>query len=100
VTIAIAIYSAVNDLPIDNRVAMTGEISIRGNIKPVGGILAKIEAARLAGASRVLIPKDNWQSILSEITGIEIIPIDFLEDAIDKAIIHNPISEKPCPLIS
>lgn len=100
VTIAIAIYSAVNDLPIDNRVAMTGEISIRGNIKPVGGILAKIEAARLAGASRVLIPKDNWQSILSEVKGIEIIPIDFLEEAIEQAIIHKPIDEESCPLIS
>jgi Lon-like ATP-dependent protease len=49
VTVATAVYSAIMGLPVDNRVAMTGEVSIRGLIKPVGGIVAKVEAARQAG---------------------------------------------------
>lgn len=101
VTIAVAIYSAVNGLPIDNKIAMTGEVSIRGFIKPVGGILAKIEAAKLAGANHVLIPQENWQSVLAEIKGIKITPIEYLEDAIGHAIVReSPPAEAPCPMIS
>ncbi|MCR4441060.1 MAG: ATP-dependent protease LonB [Peptococcaceae bacterium] len=109
VAIAAAIYSAVNNIPVDNEIAMTGEVSIRGAVKPVGGILAKIEAARLAGASRVLIPKDNWQSLFAGIKGIKVIPVQFLEEIIEQALIHKP-ADKPkiarqnqnnvCPLIS
>lgn len=50
VSMAVAIYSALTGIPVDNNVAMTGEISIRGQIKPVGGVAAKIEAAQAAGA--------------------------------------------------
>ena len=42
---------------------MTGEVSIRGQVKPIGGAVAKVEAARQAGITRVLIPKDNWQAL-------------------------------------
>src|SRR5690606_16947600 len=62
VGIITAIYSATENIPIDNTLAMTGEVSIRGDIKPVGGVPIKIEAARLAGAKRVIIPRDNWQA--------------------------------------
>ena len=61
--------------PIDHKVAMTGEISIHGNVKPIGGVYPKIKAAKKAGAKRVIIPKENMQSILNEIEGIEIIPV-------------------------
>lgn len=86
VSIAVSIYSALTGMPVDNRIAMTGEVSIRGLIKPVGGVNAKIEAARRAGANRVLIPEENWQNIFRKIEGIEIIPIKTLEIAIGKAI--------------
>ena len=61
IAIMSAIYSAIMGTPIDNKIAMTGEVSIRGEIKPVGGVPAKIAAAVQAGAERVLIPAENWQ---------------------------------------
>lgn len=94
VAIATAIYSAITNIPIDNQVAMTGEVSIRGNIKQVGGVTAKIEAARLAGVNRVLIPKANWQSIFNEMKGIEIIPVEFLKEVLEKALIYPPNFEQ------
>lgn len=87
VAIATAIYSAVRNIPIDNKVAMTGEVSIRGGIKPVGGIIAKVEAARLAGAKRVFIPKENWQSIFKDNKNIEVIPVEKLEEVLENAFI-------------
>jgi Lon-like ATP-dependent protease len=43
---------------------MTGEISIHGLVKPVGGVNAKVQAAKKAGATKIIIPKDNWQIAL------------------------------------
>ncbi|MFZ5754957.1 MAG: S16 family serine protease, partial [Bacillota bacterium] len=79
--------SAITNIPIDNQVAMTGEVSIRGTVKPIGGVVAKVEAARLAGATRVIIPKDNWQHIFRDMRGIEVIPVENLEEVLDLALI-------------
>ncbi len=88
VTVAVAIYSAVNNTPIDNTVAMTGEISIRGLIKPVGGVSAKIAAAKQAGARRVIIPAENWQELYREME-IEIIPVETLAQAFQYAMVKT-----------
>jgi len=85
ISMAVAIYSALTNNPINNVIAMTGEVSIRGLIKPVGGVPAKVNAALKAGAKKVLIPKENYQNIFTKITGIEIIPITTLEEAIDNS---------------
>lgn len=85
ITIATAIYSAIHNIPIDNKVAMTGEISIHGKVMPVGGIVAKVEAAMQAGAERVIIPKDNWQHIFSSFD-INVIPVDNINEVIDLAL--------------
>jgi len=90
VTIATAVYSAIMGLPVDNTVAMTGEVSIRGLIKPVGGIVAKVEAARRAGVKRVLIPAENYQELFREIAGVEVIPVNHLEELIELALITMP----------
>ena len=86
-SMAVAIYSALTKNPVNNTIAMTGEVSIRGLIKPVGGIAAKIEAALKAGAEKVLIPEENYQNIFWKIKEIEIIPIRTLEEAIKASII-------------
>lgn len=88
VAIATAIYSAIQEVPIDNQVAMTGELSVRGYVKPIGGVVAKVNAARQAGAARVLIPKENWQSIFAEAKDIEIIPVEKLEEVLEKALVY------------
>ncbi|TLS39210.1 ATP-dependent protease LonB [Pseudalkalibacillus caeni] len=85
VAIATGIYSAIKREKIDNQLAMTGEISIHANVKPVGGVFAKVLAAKQAGAKRVIIPKENYQEILKEIKEIEIIPVERLEEVLEIA---------------
>ncbi len=82
IAIMSSVYSAINNVPIDGTVAMTGEISIRGKVKPVGGVIAKVEAARLAGVKRVIIPKENWQELLSTMD-IEVIPVENINEVME-----------------
>lgn len=86
VAIATAIYSAITGQAVDHTVAMTGEISIRGKVKPVGGVPAKIHAARCAGATKVIIPKDNWQHLFEDITDIRIVAVSDLESVLKEAL--------------
>lgn len=81
-----AVYSAFTDIPVNNLVAMTGEVSIRGTVRPVGGVVAKVEAARLAGAKKVLIPKDNWQEIYRSFTDIQVIPVQTVNEVLEQAL--------------
>ncbi|MFZ7102284.1 MAG: ATP-dependent protease LonB [Peptococcaceae bacterium] len=94
IAIATAVYSAIRKQPIDNKVSMTGEVSIRGHVKPVGGVVAKVEASRQAGATRVLIPKDNWQRIFENMVNIKVIPVERLEEVIELAILKNSKAEE------
>ncbi|TLM99128.1 ATP-dependent protease LonB, partial [bacterium] len=64
----------------------TGEVSIRGSVRPIGGVVAKVEAARQAGAAKVLVPKENYQAIFKDMAGIEVIPVDRLEDVFKYAL--------------
>src|SRR5690606_4775137 len=85
-----AMYSAIKELPVDNKVAMTGEVSIRGEVRPVGGIVAKVEAARQAGVKKVFIPKDNWQDLFARMKDILVVPVERLEEVIHGAILAEP----------
>lgn len=103
VTIATAVYSAITGLPVDNKVAMTGELSIRGLVKPVGGIVAKVEAARQAGALKILIPAENYQELFKELPGVEVLPVERLEEVFRASLISQPKGKKleisaPSPL--
>jgi ATP-dependent Lon protease len=75
-----AIASAIMGVPVDNKLAMTGEVGIHGNVKPVGGVLAKVEAAFQSGATTVVIPKDNWQDIFGDLEGLSVIAAEHIED--------------------
>ena len=61
---------------------MTGELSIRGKVKPVGGVVAKVEAAKLAGINKVLVPRENWHEMFND-AGIEVIPVDDIAQVIN-----------------
>jgi Lon-like ATP-dependent protease len=89
VAMATAIYSALRGWPVDNRVAMTGEISIHGRVKPVGGVVAKVEAARQAGATKVFIPYENMQNIFQSFEGIEVIPVRTLAQVLDRVFVKE-----------
>ncbi|MGI6064893.1 MAG: ATP-dependent protease LonB [Bacillota bacterium] len=95
VTIATAIYSAITGSLVDNEVAMTGEVSIRGYIKPVGGIVAKVEAARQAGAKRIIIPKENWQEVFTKLTDCKVIAVERLEEIFKLALLPTKPQGKP-----
>jgi ATP-dependent Lon protease len=94
IAMATGIYSAIYQLPVDSKVAMTGEISIHGNVKPIGGVYPKVKAARDAGVKRVIIPKENMQSVLKEIEGIEIIPVTHINEVFDIALKKNYIADQ------
>lgn len=99
VTMVTAIYSAITNVPVNHEVAMTGEVSIRGSVKPIGGIVAKMEAARLAGVRKALIPKENWQQIFDEIHDMDVIPIERIEQVIEHALMQ-PVSQADRPKTS
>lgn len=80
IAMATAITSAIKGIPVDNRLAMTGEVGIHGNVKPVGGVLAKVEAAFQAGAKQVIIPRENWQAVFAGLEGLKVIPVDKVEE--------------------
>ncbi len=88
ITIATAVYSAICKKPVDHQLAMTGEISIRGKVLPVGGTPAKVEAARQAGLRRVLIPQQNWQDSFTHVQDLEVIPVDELQQVVELAIMN------------
>jgi Lon-like ATP-dependent protease len=94
ITLATAIYSAITGQPVDHEIAMTGEISIRGGVMPVGGINAKVAAAKEAGAKQVLIPKENWQELFSSESDLKIIPVERIEEVIKLAVL-KPVAETP-----
>ncbi|WP_061569275.1 ATP-dependent protease LonB [Caldibacillus debilis] len=85
VALASAIYSAIYKIPVDNRVAMTGEISVHGKVKPVGGIYEKVRAAKKAGAKKVIVPKGNEQALLKNIDGVEIVPVETITEVFKHA---------------
>ncbi|WP_409289595.1 ATP-dependent protease LonB [Peribacillus sp. SCS-37] len=91
---AAAIYSAVYKIPVDHEIAMTGEISIHGNVLPIGGVVPKIKAAKKAGAKRVIIPEENMAGILKEIEGIEIIPVKYLSEVFDACLLKAVIPDE------
>jgi ATP-dependent Lon protease len=91
ITMATAIISALTTKPISNKVAMTGEITLRGRVLPIGGLKEKLLAAKRAGIKKVLVPYDNKKSveeISKEITkGIEIVYVKHMNEVIEEAII-------------
>lgn len=89
ISIAVAVYSAVRGIPVDNKIAMTGEISLHGQVKPIGGVNAKITAGVKAGVTRILIPKDNYQESFSSIKGAKVIPVSDIKEVIKLALLYE-----------
>lgn len=89
ISITTAIYSAITGIPVDNKIAMTGEISLYGDVKPIGGVNAKINAAKKAGAIKVIIPRENWQDSFGSMEGIEIIPVDNIKEVIHYSLVSK-----------
>lgn len=87
ITMTTAIYSAITGIPVDNEVAMTGEISLCGNVKPIGGVNAKIAAAVKAGAKKIIIPKENWQDSFDSLNEAKVIPVSHINEVLELSLI-------------
>ncbi|MAJ18927.1 MAG: ATP-dependent protease LonB [Euryarchaeota archaeon] len=90
ITMATAIISAFEGVPIDQNLAMTGSLSVRGEVLPIGGVSAKIEAAVKSGIERVIIPRSNQQDVLIDEkyeSQVEIIPVDSLDEVLQHALV-------------
>jgi len=90
VSIATAVISALEGMAVDQGVAMTGSLSVRGQVLPVGGVTAKVEAASDSGIRRVLVPADNLDDLVleSRYRGVvEVIPVRTLRDVLKYALV-------------
>ncbi|MGZ4849331.1 MAG: ATP-dependent protease LonB [Halobacteriota archaeon] len=90
ISIATAVISALEDVPVDQSVAMTGSLSVRGEVLPVGGVTPKVEAAAKAGITRILIPKDNEGDVMLEKQykdTVEIIPVSSIGEVLENSLL-------------
>ncbi len=91
ISVATAVISALEGIPVDQSVAMTGSLSVRGDVLPVGGVTQKIEAAIQAGLKKVIIPRDNVEDVLLDAEykdKIEIVPVSRIEEVLEHALIE------------
>jgi Lon-like ATP-dependent protease len=90
VTVATAVISAIENIPVRQDVAMTGSLSVRGDVLPIGGVTYKIEAAAKAGIKKVIIPRSNLDDVLIEEryrTMVEVVPVDHIEEVLQNALV-------------
>jgi Lon-like ATP-dependent protease len=93
ITVATAVISALENVPVRQNMAMTGSLSVRGDVLPVGGVTHKIEAAAKAGLETVIIPKANEQDVMIEDEykeQIEIIPVSHISEVLEVALAGEP----------
>ena len=90
ISVATAVISAIEGIPVRQDVAMTGSLSVRGDVLPVGGVTFKIEAAAKAGIKTVLIPRTNINDVLIEErykSMVTVIPVDTIDDVLKIALV-------------
>ncbi|MFW5914314.1 MAG: S16 family serine protease, partial [Thermoplasmatota archaeon] len=96
ISVATAVISAFEEVPVDQTVAMTGSLSVRGVVLPVGGVTAKIEAAAETGIRKVLIPMDNMSDVVLEeryMDKIEVVPVENLSEVLNHALVSGQKKE-------
>jgi len=90
ISVATAVISALEGVEVDQSVAMTGSLSVRGQVLPVGGVTAKIEAAAEMGIKKVIIPRANSKDVLIDdkyVGKIQIVPVDTLNEVLENALV-------------
>ena len=89
IAVATAVISSLQEVPVKQDTAMTGSLSVRGEVLPVGGVSAKVEAAIEAGVKRIIVPKSNLQDIIvdkEKLAKVEIIPVEELHEVLKEAL--------------
>jgi ATP-dependent Lon protease len=99
ITMATAITSALTGRAVAKHVGMTGEITLRGRILPIGGVREKVLAAHRAGLKTVLLPEKNLKDLIdlpkTAKSELKIIPVKHMDDVLDIALGKNPVLEPP-----
>ncbi|HOK31348.1 MAG: ATP-dependent protease LonB [Limnochordia bacterium] len=88
VSMVTAVASVLTNQPVSNLVAMTGEVTIRGLVRAVGGIVPKVRAAGEAGVKKVLIPKENWQESFALQREVEVVPVSTIQEVLEHALLE------------
>ncbi len=81
--IFVALWSALTGTPVPQDVAITGELSIQGRIRPVGGVVEKLYAARQAGMRRVVVPDENVRELGEAVSGIDVVGVGSVQSALE-----------------
>lgn len=89
VAITLAIVSCLTKRPIPQNIAVTGEVSIQGKVKAVGGVLEKIYGARQAGVKKVFVPKENEKDVPADLNDIEVLPVATVQEIVELALGSN-----------
>ena len=92
IAVATAIISALKEIPIKQEVAMTGSLSVRGEVLPIGGVSSKVEAAIAAGIKTIIVPHSNLQDIVVDknlLSKVKIIPVTSIEEVLEHALEWN-----------
>lgn len=94
ITVATAIFSALSGIPVSNKIAMTGEVTLNGRVLPIGGLKEKATAALKHGIKTVIIPKDNLSDTFemdqSIVRQIRFLPVSRMEQVLESALIYSP----------
>jgi Lon-like ATP-dependent protease len=93
VTVATAVISALEGIPVKQNLAMTGSLSVRGDVLPVGGVTHKIEAAAKSGIDTIIIPKANEQDVMIEDEYeemVDIVPVTHISEVLEVALAGEP----------
>ncbi len=94
VAITLAIISCITGRSIPQNVAVTGEVSIQGKVKAVGGVIEKIYGARQAGIRRVFVPKENEKDVPDNLTDIQVIPVQTVQEIVETVLAKGEAVEK------
>jgi Lon-like ATP-dependent protease len=89
IAVATAIISALKNVPVKQEYAMTGSLSVRGEVLPIGGVSSKVEAALEAGIKKVIVPKSNIKDIIldkAKLNKIRIIPVETISQVLKEAL--------------
>jgi Lon-like ATP-dependent protease len=89
IAVATSIISALKKVPVKQDTAMTGSLSVRGDVLPIGGVSAKVEAAIEAGIKQILVPKSNLKDIVlakEKLNKIKIIPVEHISEVLENAL--------------